>query len=153
MKKYGIEDTTIYTGEAKFIIVSNDLYFAGYSFMGDAEWSSDILDAYYMADLNEAEQIVEDLEAADDPEEQNAQDDPLMEKFQRILDMAVADRDDFGDQWRKVVKEQAIPDLCHRKYLKYQQAQGYLEGMTTAIFAAGYGIQSSVDSTKLTVTK
>ena len=69
MKKYEIEDTTIYTGEAKFVIVSNDRYFAGYSFMGDDEWESDILSAYYCADLEEAEMIIHDLEAADEPDE------------------------------------------------------------------------------------
>ena len=81
-----------------------------------------------------------------------AQEDPLMEKFQRILDAAVADRDDWADKWLKT--DYYVDSVkAHRVYVRYQQAQSYVEGMTNAIFAAGYNIGSTVDSGKLIVTK
>ena len=83
-----------------------------------------------------------------------AQEDPLMERFQRILDSAVEDRDYHGEKWYAMTNDvHFTDDECRRMYIRYQQAQGFLEGMTNAIFAAGYNIISAADSTKLTVKK
>ena len=81
------------------------------------------------------------------------QEDPIMAIFQRSLDAAVTDRDDYGHQWSELVKEGKRPDAAHRMYIRYQQAQGFLEGLTNGIFIAGYNILSTVDSTKMIVTK
>ena len=60
------EFSKIYPEETRYIIVNNDLprrpVFAGYNFMGGAEWDDDVLCAYFM-DLEEADQIVADLKA------------------------------------------------------------------------------------------
>ena len=123
--------------------------FNGYDFMGSVEWEDYGGDACWM-EPDEAEQIIKDLEAADEPAEPR---DLMMEMFQHSLDAAVTDRDDFGHQWDTLVKDGNRPDAAHRMYIRYQNAQGFLEGLTNAIFIAGYRIISSVDSTKLTIAK
>ena len=140
-------------GFAVGTIIKNDSgkYFGGYDFMGSINWKDGTYDAVLMDD-DEAEQIIADLEAADEPAEPAKQSDPMMEMFQRALDAAVTDRDDYGHQWSELVKD-GKSDASHRMYIRYQQAQGFLEGLTNGIFIAGYNILSTVDSTKLIVTK
>lgn len=127
--------------------------FNGYDFMGSVNWEDYGGDAYW-AEPDEAEQIIQDLEAADDPAEPNQpQEDPMMEMFQRSLDAAVTDRDYYGHKWHSMTEDGHSEIDCRRMYIRYQQAQGFLEGLTNGIFIAGYNIRSTVDSTKMIVTK
>ena len=144
MKKY-----EIINHEGGYAIYSSEesAFFAGYDFMGSVDWEK-IPTIKCLMTKEEAEQIVSDLEAADEPE------DLMIEKFQRILDSAVEDRDYHGNKWYEMANDGKHTDTeCHRMYIRYQQAQGFLEGITNAIFVAGYSIRSHVDSTKLTVFK
>ena len=150
MTKYRINQPDL-SGKVWIEDLENGKVFNGYDFMGSVNWEDYGGDAYW-ADPDEAEQIVRDLEAADEPAEPAKQSDPMMDMFQRALDAAVTDRDDFGHQWSELVKT-GKSDASHRMYIRYQQAQGFLEGLTNGIFIAGYSIRSTVDSTKLIVTK
>lgn len=153
-------------------------YFTGYDFMGSADWTTDASEAKLMS-LEEAEQIAQDLtdgEAAsfeaidvddlddilreDQPDDDFTVDpdeyfeDPLMKQLQLALDAAVADRDETGNRWKALTEEPGATELeCHRAYTRYEHSQGYLEGLTNGIFAAGYNIRTDVDTTKMTVTK
>ena len=154
MKKYEIAKVANEDGTYT-IIVNNETnqYFAGYDFMGSVNWEDCIVNASWMDEDEDAEQIVRDLESADEPAEPAKQSDPMMEMFQRALDAAVADRDDYGHKWKAMTEDGHSEIDCRRMYIRYQQAQGFLEGLTNGIFIAGYNIRSTVDSTKLIVTK
>lgn len=70
MSQYFIKQHELPTGEMKNVIFSteNEIYFAGYDFMGSAEWEENINDAYQMG-TDEAEQILKDLAGSDEPAE------------------------------------------------------------------------------------
>ena len=140
-------------GHTYWTILNNDSneYFNGYDFMGSVNWTPCVDICYWMS-KEEAMEICRDLNLADEPAEPAKQDDPMMEMFQRALDAAVIDRDDYGHQWSDLVKT-GKSDASHRMFIRYQQAQGFLEGLTNGIFIAGYNILSTVDSTKMIVTK
>jgi hypothetical protein len=103
--------------------------------------------------LREDDQPEETFEV--DPDEYfPPQEDPLMKQLQLALDAAVADRDETGNRWKALTEEPGATELeCHRAYTRYEHSQGYLEGLTNGIFAAGYNIRTDVDTTKMTVTK
>jgi hypothetical protein len=149
MSKYRISQPDL-SGIVYVEDIENGKVFNGYDFMGSVDWVDYGEDCCWMQP-DEAVQIISDLESADEPAEPE---DPQIAKFQRILDAAILDRDSFGDQWGSLIKEgDSKAAAAHRMYIRYQQAQGFLEGMTCAIYAAGYNLMSAVDSTKLTVIK
>lgn len=149
MSKYSIGQPDI-TGRVWIEDIENGKVFNGYDFMGSIDWVDYGGDACWMTP-EEAEQIISDLEAADESEQPA---DPILEMFQRSLDAAVQERDASGRKWNEMANDGKHSDAeCHRAYIRYQREQGFLEGLTNAIFIAGYRIVSSVNSTKLTVTK
>lgn len=155
MSKYEISTIRSMDNEVRFVIYNKEerAFFAGYDCMGSVNWEYSQIpsEACELTAEDDPEQIVADLEAADEPAEPEPV-DPMIEKFQHILDSAVADRDYHGNKWSEMANDGKHTDTeCHRMYIRYQQAQGFLEGITNAIFVAGYSIRSHVDSTKLTV--
>ena len=145
----------VITWHGKYIVTDTESkkFFAGYDPMGSVIWV-DNQDEAEANELEYAEQYKADLESSDEPMAKDEPEaDPMMEKLQIALDGAVLDRDDFYNQYERMIKEGKPSDMIHRMYLRYEHAQGYVEGLTNAIFIAGYGIQSAVDSSKLTLTK
>ena len=137
-------------------------YIAAYA---EAQQTND--DASYQETVREAASFeaidvddLDDILREDQPDDDFTVDpdeyfeDPLMKQLQLALDAAVADRDETGNRWKALTEEPGATELeCHRAYTRYEHSQGYLEGLTNGIFAAGYNIRTDVDTTKMTVTK
>ena len=129
-------------------------WFAGYDFMGSAEWVDDPSDSYEMSQ-DEAEAILADLTAAADPEETEVQPaDPVLDHLQMALDIAYNDRNNAFQAYEKACKSEQVPaGLVNSTYNYYQQRQNFYEGVVFAINAAGYRLESIQDSDKLRVIK
>ena len=138
MKKYEIVKINV-TGEApKYLILDNDSqkWFCGYDFMGSVDWKLSTCADSYLDSRDEAEAIVADLEAANAEQE-----DPIIKSLQTTLDYAYNRRD---DEWKAYdslrISEKPHLGMLDSLYNKYREAQSFLEGVTMAIFAAGYAL-------------
>lgn len=129
-------------------------YFAGYSFMGSADWESNLNDSYWMGD-DEAYQIMADLEAADDHSETEAnQADPQIESLQKSLDVYRLRRNAAWDAYQHYQKKDKY-DIggLDNAYRAYEKEQAFYEGFMAAVFAAGYDVQTQVGTDECIITK
>lgn len=135
MSKYQIESRQA-NGVNYSIIYDtvNGKYFAGYDFMGSAEWERFSDDAYVMT-TDESYAILSDLEAADETTEPET--DQHIRSLQATLDYAYNRRD---DEWKALedIRKNGPEHLLENQYRSYCESQAFLEGVTMAIFASGY---------------
>lgn len=142
MSKY-----TIINNPNGYSIFNNEagLFFNGYDFMGSVNWE----DEEMTMEISEAQQIVKDLESADEPEE-----DPVIKSLQATLDYAQNRRNDEFEAYDKLrVMDHPHAGMLDNQYRLYREAQAFYEGVTMAIFAAGYSISTQIGSDHSTVTK
>ena len=77
-----------------------------------------------------------------------------MKALQDTLNYAINRRDDEWKSYDYLVRsDKPHLGMLDNQHHQYREAQAFLEGVTMAIFAAGYGIEKDSETGKQTVCK